>query len=68
MIDNEIIQEIRQTRNKLWEDSGCDVNRFFETLMERQKKRPDFVSVVAQPDECATVVEEPKTRSYNPKN
>lgn len=68
MIDNEIVQEIRQTRDKLWDASGGDFKQFFETLMERQKNRPNLVSVVTQPDECVAVVEESKTQSYNPKN
>lgn len=68
MIDNEIVQEIRQTRDKLWDASGRDLKQFFETLMERQKNRPNLVSVVTQPDECVAVVEESKTQSYNPKN
>lgn len=67
MIDNEIIQEIRQTREKLWEESGSDMKRFFETLMERQKNCPNLVSMVSQADECATAVEDLKARSYNRK-
>ena len=68
MIDNEIIQEIRQIREKLWEESGGDMQRFFKTLMERQKNRPNLVGVVRQAEDSATVVEESKTRSYNVKN
>jgi hypothetical protein len=68
MIDNEIIQEIRETREKLWEDSGCDLNQFFEALIERQKNRSNLGSVATKVGECASVVEETKTGSYNAKD
>lgn len=68
MIDNEIIKEIRETREKLWEDSGHDLDRFFKTLIERQKDRSNLVSSVAEASESATVIEDPKSGPYNNKN
>ena len=68
MIDNEIIREIRETREKLWEESGSDMKQFFEVLIERQKKRPNLVSAVRPAGERTTVVEEPKTGGYNAKD
>ena len=68
MIDNPIIQEIRQTREKLWEESGCDIKRFFENLIERQKERPNLTRLVTRAGEGATVVEESKKGPYNEKD
>lgn len=68
MIDNEIIKEIRETREKLWEDSGHDLDQFFETLIERQKDRSNLVGLVSEAPEPATVNEDPKSRSYNAKD
>ncbi len=68
MIDNEIIREIRETREKLWEESGSNMKQFFEVLIERQKKRPNLVSAVDREIENTTVVEEPKTGDYNAKD
>lgn len=68
MIDNEIIREIRETREKLWEESGANMKQFFEVLIERQKKRPNLVSAVDQEIENTTMVEEPKTGIYNAKD
>jgi len=44
------------------------LNQFFEALIERQKNRSNLGSVATKVGECASVVEETKTGSYNAKD
>lgn len=67
MMDNEILQEIRATRLKLWEESGEDLNRLFEGLIQRQKDRPNLVDRISKVMDAPTTVEESASDSYNAK-
>lgn len=65
MEDNEIIKRIREAREEMLRAHDGDVRKLAESLMVKQKQRPNLVS---PPHRGRTVAEDTSEQSYNRKN
>mgnify|MGYP006291152083 CR=1 FL=1 len=65
MEDNEIIKEIRKAREEMLRAHDGDIQKLAESLMEKQKQRPNVVSLAPKDQ---TLAEDKPAQPYNRKN
>ncbi|MFU8847673.1 MAG: hypothetical protein ACNA77_03000 [Opitutales bacterium] len=65
MEDNEIIKEIRKAREEMLRAHDGDFEKLANSLMERQKQRPNLVSI---PPKDQVLAEDKPAQAYNAKN